>query len=290
MIHLQLYTLAAVAGALTHQIFFKRGEHHLDGPKYAEIFLGVFLLSTAICALCFDMSFVASFQIVGGLSSLFLAGLYTSLLTYRVCFHPLNRFRGPIMARVSNLWLSSQCLNVDAHKQLLGLHRKYDTDFLRVGSSDLSVTHPEGVSAIYGPQSSCVKSDWYDTDWPNKPMMAERNKARHDSRRRKFWSAAFSDKALRGYQQRIRKYEDVLRNQLLEFKGRPVNVRDWFHFYAFDTMGDLAFGQSFGNLTEGDYHPAAKLIKEGLDIFSFLRMRPFPSLEMLGSDNKADMD
>jgi len=37
-------------------------------------------------------------------------------------------------------------------------------------------------------------------------------------------------------------------------KGQSVNVTDWFNFYSFDVMGDLAFGKSFGMLKEGIKH------------------------------------
>ncbi|KAI9667285.1 MAG: hypothetical protein M1821_000099 [Bathelium mastoideum] len=99
--------------------------------------------------------------------------------------------------------------------------------------------------------------------------MAERDRVKHDKRRRT-WSLAFSDKSLRGYQQRLQKYEEQLLAQLIASRGRPVNARDWFNFYAFDAMGDLAFGESFGNLTTGSYHPAATLIRKGLNMFSLV--------------------
>ena len=33
-----------------------------------------------------------------------------------------------------------------------------------------------------------------------------------------------------------------------------MNVADWFNFYSFDVMADLAFGKSFGMLREGIKH------------------------------------
>ena len=273
MISPSAFTLTTAAGVLTHLGYFKHGEHHLYGLKYVQAFFGGFIVLNILILGFFQLPFDVSLIVAEQVSAFYLIGLYTSLLFYRIFFHPLNRFPGPILARVSNLWFSSQCLNADAHKQVLKLHREYNTDFLRIGSSDLSITHPQGVTAIYG-NSSCIKNDWYDTDWPTKPLMAERDKTKHD-KRRKPWSVAFSDKSLRGYQQRIRNYDEQLREQLKAFGGRPVNARDWFHFYAFDIMGDLAFGESFGNLTTGSYHFAAQLIQKGMNMFSFNRKAPF---------------
>ena len=271
-------TLTTIAGVLTHHLYFKRGEHHLNGARYVEVFISVFIASSVALAFHFNIGFGISLQVVGQSSILFLVGLYTSLIAYRVCLHPLNRFPGPILARVSNIWFSTQCFNADAHKKLLKLHRDYGTEFLRVGSSDLSITHPQGITAIYGPNSPCIKSDWYDTDLPNKPMMAERDKAKHDKRRRS-WAFAFSDKALRGYRQRIQNSEEELRNQLFASACKPVNARDWFNFYGFDTMGGLAFGESFGNLTAGEYHFAALRVRKGLNMFSLNRRYHIRGLE-----------
>lgn len=47
-------------------------------------------------------------------------------------------------------------------------------------------------------------------------------------------------------------------NQLLETlektKDQPINVTDWFNFYSFDVMGDLAWGKSFNMLRGGIKH------------------------------------
>jgi cytochrome P450 len=49
-------------------------------------------------------------------------------------------------------------------------------------------------------------------------MHTTRDKAIHD-RRRRIWSPAFSDKALRGYENRVQKYNDLLIKQISAFSG-----------------------------------------------------------------------
>ncbi len=34
-----------------------------------------------------------------------------------------------------------------------------------------------------------------------------------------------------------------------------VNIVDWFHWYAFDLVGELSFGESFGCLKYARHHP-----------------------------------
>jgi tryprostatin B 6-hydroxylase len=86
---------------------------------------------------------------------------------------------------------------------------------------------------------------------------------------RRLWSAAFSDKALRDYEQRIQGYRDKLVSQITAFSGQPVDISRWFNLYSFDVMGDLAFGSSFGMLEASDEHWAIKILNEGMDPLSF---------------------
>ncbi|KAJ5901633.1 L-ornithine-N5-monooxygenase [Penicillium taxi] len=94
-----------------------------------------------------------------------------------------------------------------------------------------------------------------------------RVKSLHDERRR-LWSTAFSDKALRGYEQRLQKYQQKLIDHIILFNGQPINVIKWFNMYSFDFMGDLAFGKSFDLLENQDYG-AIDLFKNAFHALSF---------------------
>lgn len=48
-------------------------------------------------------------------------------------------------------------------------------------------------------------------------------------------------------------------------KGARVNMTDWLNFFTMDVIGDLAFGQSFGCLEEGEYHDWVRIL------FSYLK-------------------
>jgi cytochrome P450 len=60
--------------------------------------------------------------------------------------------------------------------------------------------------------------------------------------------------ALRDYEPRVTAYTDQLLDHFKQTEGKPVNVTDWFNFYSFDVMGDLAWGKSFGMLQAGVKH------------------------------------
>lgn len=254
--------IAAAAGLLSHVCYFNRGEHHFYGVRYLQAFIAAFVL--AVLALYQQGKALgeALAQVIP-IASCYLAGLYASLIAYRVIFHPLNKFPGPFGARISRLWLSAHLKDGDVYRKVHRLHEKYG-DFVRVGSSDLSITRPKAISAIYGQGSKCIKAESYDLNKPMVSLQTLRVKALHDQRRR-IWSPAFSDKALRGYEERTNIYGNQLLSRIQAFDGQPVDVSKWFNIYGFDVMGDLAFGSSFKMLETSEEHWGFKLLHEGLD-------------------------
>ena len=258
---------AAAAGVLSHVCYFNRGEHHFYGTRYLQAFTAAFVL--AVLVLCQQGKALdeALAQVIP-ITSCYFAGLYASLIAYRAIFHPLNKFPGPFGARISRIWLSAHLKDSDAYRKVHLLHEQYG-DFLRVGPSDLSITHPKAVSAIYGQGSKCTKGGFYDLSRPMVSLQTLRVKTLHDQRRR-VWSPAFSDKALRGYEERATKYCNQLLSRIHGFDGQPVNVSKWFNLYTFDVMGDLAFGTSFKMLETSEEHWAIKLLNGGMEPLSWM--------------------
>ena len=261
----------ALAGVVSHLAYFNRGEHHLYGARYFQIFVACYLTAIGITLEFINKSISRVFTDVSSLAISYLAGVYASLLIYRVSLGPLCKFPGPFGAKFSNLWFSLQLANHDAYKKVVKLHEIYG-DFVRIGSNDLSILHPHAVEAIYGPKSKCRKADWYDISLPIVSMHLTRHQSVHDKRRR-IWSKAFSDKALRDYQYRIKEYQDRLIAKITKTTSsgdQLVNVAKYFNLYSFDVMGDLAFATSFDMLTSDQEHWAIKLLNEGLQPLGFM--------------------
>ncbi|KAF4628189.1 hypothetical protein G7Y89_g9962 [Cudoniella acicularis] len=278
--------LAAAIGIASHLAYFNRGEHHLYGTLYLQLFILSFTTSLSLLTFLLHEPFTQALAKTASLTTFYLLGLYTSLLLYRIIFHPLNKFPGPFGARISNFWFSAHLKDADAYKKIQKLHKQYG-DFLRIGSSDMSIIHPKAVSAIYGLKTKCRKAAWYDLTSPMISLQTARQKDVHD-RRRRIWSLAFSDAALRGYEDRIRNYRDQLVFQLDAFGGKPVNVPKWFNLYTFDVMGDLAFGTSFDMLASKEEHWAIKLLGVGIEPLSWMFpvwfFRILVALPKLGDD------
>lgn len=265
---LYISLLAATIGIVSHVFYFHRGEHHLYGSLYVKTLAS--LVAVLVGASVFEPAAVPfSAKQVLSVSGWYLFGLYASVLVYRVLLHPLNKFSGPWPARLTSVWLSTQYGKSNAHAKIQQLHQKYG-DFMRVGSSDLSIVHPDGVAAVYGPRSKCVKGAWYDLTHPNVSLQTTRDKDLHRARRQN-WSEAFSDKALRGYEERMKGYRAKLMSRIGDHadSGSLVDVNKWFNFFTFDVMGDLAFGSSFGMLETSEQHWALSVLQRGMKPLSF---------------------
>lgn len=128
------------------------------------------------------------------------------------------------------------------------------------------------METAYGRNSEVTKGWWYDNDAPLTSMHTTRSRDLHD-RRRKVWVPAFSEKAVRDYEDRITGLINQLVEKIAAFKGSPVDVRVWFNLFSFDAMALLAFGKDYGMLEHGKKHWALELLDEGMQPLAYF----FPS-------------
>ncbi|KAH8427329.1 uncharacterized protein LDX57_005043 [Aspergillus melleus] len=260
------HVLAGVVGVASHAGYFRRGEHHLYPLRYVKwhalVFIAILVVARVARVPLYD-----SVKTAGGLSFAYLIGLYTSLLVYRAHYHPLRSFPGPYGARLSGLWFSINLRDRPAFRKLYELHEEYGP-VVRVGPSELSIADPEAVDLIYGFRSRCSKGSFYDNGHPMLSLHSHRSRAAHDQRRR-IWSTGFGDRALRGYETRIRGYREKLFHRLNAAAGLTVNVSDWFNFYSYDVMGDLAFARSFDMLDTSGSHWAIDVLLSGITPYKY---------------------
>ena len=254
--------ILVVLGAATHRLYLSNGEHHMHGLLYLQIFIG--LVTTTTLALVFlGLSLDHAILKTGPPIILYLFGLFSSLFLSRTLLSPLSAFPGPISAKISTLHFSLSLRASNAHTKLLDLHRRYG-DFVRIGSSDLSIIHPAAITAIYGRGSPCTKAAWYDLTNPMTSLQTHRSREVHDKRRR-IWSAAFSDAAVRGYEQRIVSIQEELRSKITAREDVSVDANELMSFYNFDVMGDLAFGRPFGMLKDEKEHWVVALLRGAVE-------------------------
>lgn len=61
------------------------------------------------------------------------------------------------------------------------------------GPSEITVFHPDVFTAIDGPGTECIKSEWYDLLHPNLSLVTARHKPAHTARRRQ-WKYGLNSK------------------------------------------------------------------------------------------------
>ncbi|KAI1421256.1 cytochrome P450 [Xylaria sp. FL1777] len=259
--------IAVVAGVTSHLAFFRVGEHHLYSSRYVLAAVSAFAISIAVHSLFFELSSGTAALRTLAIASSYFGGLYTSLIIYRIFFHPLSGFSGPLGCKISSAWFATYMPKLDAFRQLEKLHQKHG-NFLRIGSNDLSITHPKAVPAIFGYGSKCRKADWYDLTYPMISLQSTRDDALH-SRWRRAWSTAFGERNLQDYEERMVHYRGLLIKIIEESAGNPLDMTKWFHYYNYDVMGELAFGRSFDMLEATQQHEAIKLYLSGTAVLGF---------------------
>lgn len=262
---------ALAAGISTHALYLRRGEHHLHGFFYFKLFLTSLL---AVAALLHNLHPLESSWKSSSTHSLtlhlaYLLGILLSLLTYRALLHPLSPFPGPLDLKLSALSLTFRVRHQDAHKVLLNLHATHGA-FVRIGPAAISSIHPATPSVIHNAAHGFSKGEFYDLMAPFKPLQMLRDKAEHTARRR-VWSAAFGERALRGYEVRTRQYQDRMMGVIASADGKVVDATRVFHAYSFDVIGDLALGMKFGLLeSESKGHWAVDLLGEAVEVVAYM--------------------
>ncbi|KAI0427617.1 cytochrome P450 [Xylaria sp. FL1042] len=254
--------IALTAGVASHLGFFRIGEHHLYSSLYALAAISAFSISIVVHYYFFELSTrVATLRTIA-IATSYLGGLYSSLVTYRLFFHSLRGFPGPLGCKISSAWFATyMILRQDAFKQLETLHREHG-NFVRIGSNDLSIAHPKAVQAIFGLGSKCRKADWYDLTHPTMSLQTARDDDLHN-RWRRVWSGAFGERSLQDYEERMVQYRGLLIKAIEDSAGNLIDMTKWFNYYSYDVMGELAFGRSFDMLGMNREHEAIKLYTSG---------------------------
>ncbi|KAG9229378.1 cytochrome P450 monooxygenase-like protein [Amylocarpus encephaloides] len=253
-------------GVASHLGYFIHGEHHMEGMR---IFLAFFLVPAFTFATILRYgnsgSYVEASTITTVITASYTISLFSSIATYRIFFHPLRNFPGPTKLKFSKFNHSSLVVTEGTKnfQTVDRLHKEYG-EFVRVGPNELSITAPEAVNQILGAGTKCRKAEWYDcVAYPEKALNLERNRIIHGARR-KIWDRAFSAKSLRDYEGRVKIYTDQLMSQLNANSGKAIDACQWFNFYAFDIMGEMAFGQSFEMIKSGTEHKLLSLMHNGM--------------------------
>lgn len=202
---LSLLPAVAAAGIASHVFIFVREEWHVQAPTLFKVY----------ALICCVLGVAEGLKCCLLIASCYAAALFSSMLVYRVFFHPLRNFPGPRLAGVTKFWHMYHCRDSKNHLLLNRLHCKYGP-LVRtgiswlfyckhkmshikmvlcalIGPAEITVFLPEIMPAIDGPGNLCIKAVWYDMLLPEVALNTTRDKQMHDQRRR-IWDRGFTVK------------------------------------------------------------------------------------------------
>ncbi|KAI1661842.1 cytochrome P450 [Daldinia decipiens] len=200
--------------------------------------------------------------VTAALASIYVVGL----VIYRLFFHPLAKYPGPVIAKITDAYQLYHAWKGDRHLEFWRLHEKYGK-VVRFGPNSVSFNSNTALKDIYGFKSNVRKAEFYDAFvHPASNTHNTRDKALH-ARKRRVLSQAFSDGAVKEMERyilaNVRSFcEQIGLGASDEQKGWTVakNMADWCNYLAMDILGDLCFGKAFHMLERPDNRYALGLV------------------------------
>jgi len=246
------YGGAAALGVLSHVAYFIHGTHH--GRQSARIALCYLVAGVAILALSISALGLRNGAIHALLfSSAYVVALFTSMVSYRLYFHRIRHFPGPLAAKTTKLYAAYLNRNGKMHMEHLALSERYG-DFVRVGPNELMIRHIDAIAAVHGAQSRCTKGPVYD----NLEFMGEFNldgmQDRESHRwRRQIWDRGLGSKSLEVYEVLVRETARDWLAKLAECaeEARSVDISLFSLLIAFENMGRVGFSKVWGGVRAG---------------------------------------
>lgn len=176
---------------------------------------------------------------------------------YSRFLHPLRSVPGPEAVRWGIPWWQVyHAYNQDYVWALKAAHDRYGP-YVRIGTNHVSFSRPSAAAVIYAHGSKFVKTPFYSSIqvYPGHPsLFSDIDPASHAARKRSI-SAAYSMTSMVGLEQYIEPVIDLLVSRweaiMTKKDSATIDVGRWMHFFATDSVGELAFGKSFGFVEHG---------------------------------------
>ncbi|KAJ7637018.1 high nitrogen upregulated cytochrome P450 monooxygenase 2 [Roridomyces roridus] len=264
---------AVFCGLTTHLLFNKFEDRHLT------LLSRLLVVLPLIPAALFLSHCTSSFSALCVAYAICYITLLTSIACYRLSpFHPLSKYPGPILARLSKWWSIYQTYTGKTHTTYLELHRKYGR-IVRTGPNEVSICDISAIQPVLGADGLPKGPIWEGRRSQNTSyyaLIGVRETAEH-LQRRKIWNKAFNTSHVKAYEPILRARLDQLVTTL-QSKGdssTPIDLAEWFSFFAYDFMADMSFGGGFELMSEGDVHGAWKILEDGLRVQAFTQHLPW---------------
>ncbi|KAL8948174.1 MAG: hypothetical protein Q9222_005615 [Ikaeria aurantiellina] len=196
----------------------------------------------------------------------------------------LNRFDGPFLASLTNLWRAWSLCGTKNRMPIAELHKRYGT-VVRIGPNVLSFNDPSAIKDIYN--KAFVKSEFYSVAaGVNKgvavqTLFSQTDEVYHDKLRRSLANSysmshvvqyePFVDKTVEAFLEQVgRRFADKTGSDGI------VDLPQWMRAYAFDVIGELTYGERHGFLDSGgDVHGIVSSLRKAVAYGQLIGSVPF---------------
>lgn len=296
-------SLGMLAGVSAHLGLFIHGEWHVQAPHIVRFHFALLVIVFGGAIYYNDSPLGKLFTAFATATFSYIVAVFWSIVLYRIVpgIHRLSDFPGPLILRTSKLWHVWACRHSRNHFFLESLFQRYG-EFVRTGPSEITVFHPDVYLATDGPDTECIKSEWYDLLHPDRALLTTRDRIIHDARRRDWkqgfinrgtsvksetfsdspevlivlssvWKmntngASLSPPALASHAAKSIKHAEIL-DAAIEanaFRSQPSTMRDLFYWYGFDLMGDFVMNKPFGMLASQKWHYLVTRLQHALSL------------------------
>ncbi|CAK7203398.1 hypothetical protein SEUCBS139899_006131 [Sporothrix eucalyptigena] len=183
------------------------------------------------------------------------------LAIYRLFFHPLSKYPGPLLGKLTSLYMTGTTALGHNTYTRYALHQKYG-NVVRTGPNELCFADQESIKAIYGQTSEpCRKAPCFYKGFTmtgTESVFSTTDRDLH-VRMRRLLSHGFSQKGVLQFEadiaRMVERYLDVVGTKANAARSR-VDLYDVTHHLFLDITSHLAFAQSF-NALGGKPHQAA---------------------------------
>lgn len=210
---------------------------------------------------------------------------------YNLYFHPLAKFPGPFLWRVSRLPHMRAVWGRRFPYDIQKLHARYG-EVVRIAPNELSFINPAAWDDIYSntdganPKAFKKTEIWHGNLEPGASSVFTTIDFKEHSRIRRFMDPAFSEKAVLQQETIVQGYVnaciDKLRQRTSSKGETTVNIVDWLNFTLFDIIGDLCFGEPFGCLDKCESEPWMDQMAASIKLnYLSIKIRHFPIINLL---------
>ncbi|KAK2023942.1 cytochrome P450 [Colletotrichum zoysiae] len=172
---------------------------------------------------------------------------------YNGLTNPLSDIPGPWYTRFTPIPSNFKFMTAHHPDWIHDLHAKYGP-IVRYSPNEIDVSDPETCQRIHSVKEGYLKSPFYTLLVTDASSVFNEVRPEVHRRFKRLLSHPMSESGLKAFFPRI---DSKVRFAIESIRAEntacgAADVAKWFMFLSFDIIGDLAFGESFGNLEKGE--------------------------------------